>query len=152
MFKYLIFDCFQRLSKFDLNVFYLITLTLMKLCDIVPLIEYPLKVIFLSVQIFDLINCPIFFKYKARRLMGLQIIGSAAYCNQIWQAHLYINSAQSSSINGIIRLLLSLSFWPKVILLSGGHCFRVNSSGFWICTLATLLRLWKFRIKDEIVC
>ncbi len=34
---------------------------------------------------------------------------------------LYFNSAQNTSVNWIIRLLLALLCWPKVILLSGGH-------------------------------
>jgi hypothetical protein len=61
-------------------------------------------------------------KYRARRLMGSRIIESAAYCNQISLAQVYINRAQNISFNGIIRLLLSLLSRPKVILLSGGHC------------------------------
>ncbi len=34
---------------------------------------------------------------------------------------LYLNNDQNSSINWIIRLLLSLLCWPKVILLSDGY-------------------------------
>ncbi len=66
----------------------------------------------------------IFFhwQYSARRLMGSRIIESAAYCNQISLAQVYINRAQNTSVNWIIRLLLSLLCRPKVILLSGGHC------------------------------
>ncbi len=45
-----------------------------------------------------------------------------AYCNQILFALLYKNIVQNTSVNGIIRLLLSLLSWPKVILLSCGHC------------------------------
>ncbi len=60
--------------------------------------------------------------YSARRLMGSRIIESAAYCNQILLAKVYINRAQNTSVNWIIRLLLSLLCQPKVILLSGGHC------------------------------
>ncbi len=61
---------------------------------------------------------PMFFfpEYSARRLMGSGIIESAAYCNQISLTQVYIN----------IRLMLSLSCWPKVILLSGGHCIRLS--------------------------
>ncbi len=72
------------------------------------------------------------FWYSARRLMGSRLIESAAYCNHIWLAHLFINSTQNTSVNWIIRLLLSLLCWPKVILLSGGHCtcIRVNKSIF----------------------
>ncbi len=64
--------------------------------------------------------------YSARRLMGSRLIESAAYCNQIWLAQLYINSAQNTSVNWIIRLLLSLLCRPKVIPLSGGHCNTKN--------------------------
>ncbi len=60
--------------------------------------------------------------YSARRLMGSRLIVSAAFCNRIWLAQLYINSAQNTLVNWIIRLLLSLWCRPKVILLSGGHC------------------------------
>ncbi len=62
-----------------------------------------------------------YFNYSARRLMGSQLIESAAYCNQILLAQQYINSAQNTSVNWIIWLLLSLLSPPKVILLSGGH-------------------------------
>ncbi len=61
-------------------------------------------------------------KYSCRRLLGSRLIESSAYCNQIWLAHLYIDSAQHTSVNWIIRLLLSLLCRPKVIILSGGHC------------------------------
>ncbi len=60
--------------------------------------------------------------YSARRLIGSRIIESSAYCNQKLLAHLYLNSTLNTSVNWIIRLLLSLFCWPKVILLSGGHC------------------------------
>ncbi len=63
-----------------------------------------------------------FTVYSARRLIGSRIIESAAYCNQKLLAHLYLNSTQNPSVNWIIRLLLSLLCWPKVSLLSGGHC------------------------------
>ncbi len=62
------------------------------------------------------------FKYSARRLIGSRLIESAAYCNQILMAPLYFSNTQNTSVNWIIRLLLSLLCWPKVILLSGGHC------------------------------
>jgi hypothetical protein len=39
------------------------------------------------------------FIYSARRLMGSRLIESAAYCNQIWLAQLYVNSAQKTSVN-----------------------------------------------------
>ncbi len=46
------------------------------------------------------------------------------YCNQKLLTRLYFNSIQNTSVNWIIHLLLSLLFWPKVILLSGRHCIR----------------------------
>jgi hypothetical protein len=63
----------------------------------------------------------LFTKYSARRLLGSKIIESAAYCNQISLAQVYINRAQNTSITWIICLLLSLLCRPKVILLSGGQ-------------------------------
>ena len=60
--------------------------------------------------------------YIPRRLIGSRVIESTAYCNQISLVPLYLNSTQNTSVNWIIRLLLSLLCWPKVILLSGGHC------------------------------
>ncbi len=71
----------------------------------------------------NLFQC-IFFnsKYTARRLIGSRMIESAAYCNQKLLAHLYLNSKQNTSVNWIIRLMLSLLCWPKVIVISGGHC------------------------------
>ncbi len=38
------------------------------------------------------------------------------------QVPLYLNSTQNTSVNWISRLLLSFLCWPKVILLSSGHC------------------------------
>jgi hypothetical protein len=71
------------------------------------------------------------FEYSARRLIGSRIIESAVYCNQKLLAHLYLNSTQNISVNWIIRLLLSLLCWPKVILLSGGHCISIYTmAGF----------------------
>jgi hypothetical protein len=67
--------------------------------------------------------------YSARRLIGSRIIVSAAYCNPKLLAHLYFNSTQNTSVNWIIRLLLSLLCWPKVILLSGGHCISIYDLG-----------------------
>jgi hypothetical protein len=63
--------------------------------------------------------------YSARRLMGSQMIKSAAYCNQILVVLLYLNSIKNTLVNWIIRLLLSLLIWPKVILLSGGRCIYI---------------------------
>ena len=55
-------------------------------------------------------------------LIGSRVMEPAAYCNQIMLVPFYTNSTQKASVNWIIRLLLSLLYWPKVILLSGGHC------------------------------
>jgi hypothetical protein len=38
-------------------------------------------------------------RYSARRFMGSRIIESAAYCNQILLAQLYLNSAKNTSVN-----------------------------------------------------
>ena len=40
---------------------------------------------------------------------------------QLWLVHLYLNIKHKLSLNVITRLMLSLLYWPKVILLSGGH-------------------------------
>ncbi len=71
--------------------------------------------------------CRTQINYSARRLMWSRLIESAAFCNQIWLAQLFINSAQNTSVNYIIRLLLSLLCRPKVILLSGGHCTIIRT-------------------------
>jgi hypothetical protein len=64
-------------------------------------------------------NC----KYNARRLMGSFILELAAYCNQILiLARLHRNCVKNTSVNWIIRLLLSLICRPKLIFWSGGHC------------------------------
>ena len=71
-------------------------------------------------------------KYSACRLIGSWIIESAAYWNQILLVPLYLNSAQKTSVNWIIWLLLSLLCWPKLILLSGGHCIIVTlKQNYW---------------------
>ncbi len=66
----------------------------------------------------------LFFCYSARS----RIIESAACCNQISLASLYINNTQNTSVNWIIRLLLSLLCGLKVILLSGGHYITILKS------------------------
>jgi len=63
-----------------------------------------------------------FSLYSAHCLIGSRLIESAEYCNQILLVPLYLNSTQNASVNWII-----LS-WPKVILLSGGHCIPRLSS------------------------
>ena len=64
--------------------------------------------------------------YSARRLSGSRIIESAAYCNQILLVTLYQNSTQKTSVNWIIRLLLSLLCWPHFITLSGFYCIALE--------------------------
>jgi hypothetical protein len=49
-----------------------------------------------------------FLIYIASRLIGSRVIESAAYCNQKLLAHLHLSSTQNTSVNWIIRLLLSL--------------------------------------------
>jgi hypothetical protein len=99
-----------------------------------PLINSRLKSVFLN------FNGSI---YSARRLIGSRIIESAAYCNQKLPAHLYIYSTQNTSVNWIIRLLLSLLCWLKVILLSGGHCIFIFIifSGFFPVAINFLRRI-----------
>ncbi len=119
--------------------------------------EYIKRVIQLFVIHLSGVHCIIHFyclllksqiNYSARCLMGSRIIRSSAYCNQILLAQLYINGAQNSSVNWIIQLLLSLSCWPKVILLSGGHCitfhlYTIQRYTIWleICLFGTLLSI-----------
>ncbi len=72
--------------------------------------------------------------YSASRLIGPRIIESAACCNKNLLAY-----TQNTSINWIIQLLLSLLCWPKVILLSSGHCSSNGlSCNHWLMLLATL--------------
>ncbi len=68
--------------------------------------------------------------YSARRLIGSRIIESAAYCNQVLLAPLYLNSTHNMSVYWIMFSLLS---WPKVILLSGGHCTILGSRIHFLC-------------------
>ncbi len=86
----------------------------MKLSRVTRSLKRPWSEILL---VFDLIS-----KYSARRLIGSRLTESAAYCKQKMIAHLYPNSTQNTSVNWIIRLLLSLFWCPKVILSSGEHC------------------------------
>ncbi len=72
--------------------------------------------------------------YKTIAHQNAEYTVPAAYYNQNLLAHWYLNSTQNTSVNWIIRLLLWLLCWPKVILLSGGHCstifccfIRINS-------------------------
>ncbi len=96
-------------------------LTLMKLTPWLNFITYQCKQHKFTPDIYTICykkHC----KYSVRRLIGSRIIESAAYCNQIMLFPLYLNSTQKTLVNWIIRLLLSILCWPKVILLSGGHC------------------------------
>ena len=79
--------------------------------------------------------------YSARRLIGSRIIESAAYSNQILLVPLYLNSTQNTSVNWIIRLMLSLLCWPKAILLSGGHCIWYS---FQLVTI--IIKDWKNKL------
>ena len=76
-----------------------------------------------------------FTQYRACRLIGSRIIESAAYSNQILLVQSYPNSAHKTSVNWIIRLMLSLLCWPKMILLSSGQ---------WIIKLNFLLIIKSF--------
>ncbi len=90
-----------------------------------------LRVPYLTIQI-----------YCARRLMESRVIESAAYCSQILLAQLYKNGAQNTSVNWVIRLLLSLLCRSKMIPLSGGHCSIIFICSFWWRHLF-LWRHWK---------
>ncbi len=104
---------------------------------------------FLSYEFFLYVVGSIFYNfvlnfnilYSARRLIGSRIIESAAYCNQKLLAHLYLGSTQNTSVNWIIRLLLSLLCRPNVILLSGGHCSIIKPTP-----------LLKFSIQKWVLC
>ncbi len=64
--------------------------------------------------------------YTVPPLIGSRIVESAAYCNQKLLTLLYLKKSQITSVNWIIRLLLSLLSCPKVIVLSCGHCVTVK--------------------------
>ncbi len=68
-------------------------------------------------------NC----KYSACRSIGSRIRKSAAYCNQKLLVLLFLNSTQNTPFKWIIWLVLSFLCWPKVILLSSGHCKKMVS-------------------------
>ncbi len=85
-------------------------------------------------------------KYNARHLIGSRILKSAAYWKLL--AQLYLNSTQNTSLNWIIRILLSLLCWPKMILLSGGHCTSIYSdfnSNFVHKICCTSLKFYYYR-------
>ena len=69
--------------------------------------------------------------YSTGRLIGSLVIESADYCNHTLLApnKLYQNSAHKRLGIWIIRLMLSLLCWPKVILLSGGPCINKPAMG-----------------------
>ena len=68
------------------------------------------------------IRCWSLLSIQCPPLIGSRIIESVACCNQVLLTRLYLNSAQKMSVNWIIRLVLSLLCWPRMILLSGRHC------------------------------
>ncbi len=61
-----------------------------------------------------------------RRLIGSRIIESANHRNNKLLVSLFLSNMQNT-VNWISRLLLSLLYWPEVILLSGGHCYYINT-------------------------
>ncbi len=86
-------------------------------------------------MVFSLLQCPPLNWITDNRISRL--------FNQKLLAHLYLNSTQNTSVNWILRLLLSLLCWPKVIQLSGGHCIWMNKTlqfqFFLICSTLCLL-------------
>jgi hypothetical protein len=66
--------------------------------------------------------------FSVQCLIGYRIIESATYCYQIVLAQLHKNSTQNTSVNCIIRILLSLFCRPKVILLSGGLLGQISEN------------------------
>ena len=63
---------------------------------------------------------------------------SVAYWNQILLIQLYLHSTQKVLRNWIVWLLLSLLCWPKVILLIGEHCTKID------CVLPFTYENWHF--------
>ncbi len=88
--------------------------------------SFPVSSFWLGLSFWRQVRLQIFYQYSAHRLIGSRLIEWAAYCNQKLLPHLYLNSTQNTSVNWIIRLLLSLLLWPKVILLNGGHCIFIK--------------------------
>ena len=91
-------------------------------------------------------------RYSSRRWIGSQIIESSDYCNQTLLVPHYLNSTQNTSVNWIIRILLSLLYWPKVILLGGVHCTLKMSflSQVWrshLILLTDSVRIRSWRVK-----
>ena len=90
-------------------------------------------------------------QYSAHSVIGSRLIESAAYCNQILLVVLYLSSTQKT-INFIVRLMLSLLCWPKLILLSGGHWINISKylvGSFCLkCSLLWFCRCGLFLIGD----
>ena len=60
-------------------------------------------------------------------MLKLIILCPLLTCDKILLAPLYLNSSQNTQVNWIVRLLLSVLSWPKVIL-SGGHSTFITVS------------------------
>ena len=84
-------------------------------------------------------------QFSARRLIGSRIIESVAYCNLI--AGLIIPKEYiKTSVSWIVRLMLSLLCWPKVILLSDGHCICIILS-ILLARICLFIKLIKRELK-----
>ncbi len=100
------------------------------------------KVVLFWKLTFGFCNSETFFCFLVQWPSLNWIIESAAYCNQKLLAHFYLNTTQNTSVNWIIRLLLSLLCWPKVILLSSGNCALKNctATGCITCFFSSFIR------------
>ncbi len=83
-------------------------------------------------------------RYSVRRLIGSLIIESAIYCNQILLVPVYLNMYIKTSVNWIIRLLLSLLCRHKVILISGRQCSCLNVRQMKYVSISHWLKNLKF--------
>ena len=78
------------------------------------------------------------------------------YCNQTLLVPHYLNSTQNTSVNWIIRILLSLLYCPKVNLLGGGHCtlkmsflLQVWRSHLILLTDSVRIRSWRVKALNS---
>ncbi len=89
-------------------------------CNHTSLVPIKFSVVWISVQTKKMFILTDTNKYSAHPLIGSRIIESVAYCNQKLLALSYPNSTQNTSVNCIIRLLLSLFADPKWFYWAAG--------------------------------